>query len=141
MGATNTVHPAVAVLYIAHRCPDLVCGFDTGSINQCPMNMIISLKVVVLATADCPCIRKAKSKKSYLVAYNNLTGSTYNSCSLFLSNNQPEMCCREWDIISVLKIGCPNYTVAFEHSVLHVWEIYALENAVLCIAVYGPYKP
>ena len=30
---------------------------------------------------------------------------------------------------------------AFEHSVLHVWEIYALENAVFYIAVYGPYKP
>ena len=31
--------------------------------------------------------------------------------------------------------------VAFEHSVLRVWEIYALENAVFCIAVYGLYKP
>ena len=30
---------------------------------------------------------------------------------------------------------------AFEHSMLHVWEIYALENAVLYIAVYVPYKP
>ena len=30
-------------------------------------------------------------------------------------------------------------SVAFEHSVLCVWEIYALENAVFCIAVYGPY--
>ena len=28
-----------------------------------------------------------------------------------------------------------------EHSVLRVREIYALENAVFCIAVYGPYKP
>ena len=32
-------------------------------------------------------------------------------------------------------------SVAFEHSVLRVWEIYALENVVFCIAVYGPYKP
>ena len=31
---------------------------------------------------------------------------------------------------------------AFEHSVLRVWEIYALENAVFFyIAVYGSYKP
>ena len=32
-------------------------------------------------------------------------------------------------------------SVAFEPSVLCVWEIYALENAVFYIAVYGPYKP
>ena len=32
-------------------------------------------------------------------------------------------------------------SAAFEHSVLHVWEIYALENVVLYIAVYGLYKP
>ena len=32
-------------------------------------------------------------------------------------------------------------TVAFEHSVFRVLEIYALENAVFYIAVYGPYKP
>ena len=32
-------------------------------------------------------------------------------------------------------------SVAFEHSVLRVQEIYALENAVFCIAVYGLYKP
>ena len=30
---------------------------------------------------------------------------------------------------------------ALEHSVLHVREIYALENVVFYIAVYGPYKP
>ena len=29
----------------------------------------------------------------------------------------------------------------FEYSVLHIWEIYALENAVFYIVVYGPYKP
>ena len=29
----------------------------------------------------------------------------------------------------------------FEHSVLHVWEIYALENAVFYIVVYGSCKP
>ena len=28
----------------------------------------------------------------------------------------------------------------FEHSMLRVWKIYALENAVLYIAVYGLYK-
>ena len=32
-------------------------------------------------------------------------------------------------------------TSAFEHSVLCVLEIYALENAVIYIAVYGLYKP
>ena len=32
-------------------------------------------------------------------------------------------------------------TVVIEHSVLSVWEIYALENVVFCIAVYGVYKP
>ena len=32
-------------------------------------------------------------------------------------------------------------SAAFELSVLCVWEIYALENAVFDIAVYGPYKP
>ena len=32
-------------------------------------------------------------------------------------------------------------SVAFEHSVLRAWEIYALENVVFCIAIYGPYKP
>ena len=41
---------------------------------------------------------------------------------------------------------CPGYTVqlisvVFEISVLRVREIYALESAVFCIAVYGPYKP
>ena len=29
---------------------------------------------------------------------------------------------------------------AFEHSVLHLWEMYALLNVLLYIAVYGPYK-
>ena len=29
----------------------------------------------------------------------------------------------------------------FEHSVLRVQEVYAWENAVFYIAVYGPYKP
>ena len=28
-----------------------------------------------------------------------------------------------------------------EHSMLRVWEDYALENAVFYIAVYGAYKP
>ena len=28
----------------------------------------------------------------------------------------------------------------FEHSVLHLWEMYALLNVLLYIAVYGPYK-
>ena len=32
-------------------------------------------------------------------------------------------------------------TVPFEHSMLRVREIYALENVFFCIAVYGPYKP
>ena len=31
-------------------------------------------------------------------------------------------------------------SVVFEHSVLCVQEIYALDNVVFCIAVYGPYK-
>ena len=31
-------------------------------------------------------------------------------------------------------------SVAFEHSVLRVREIYALVNVVFCIAVYGPYS-
>ena len=52
--------------------------------------------------------------------------------------------------LAVEKELCINVTVcagrlvqsgAFEHSVLHVQEIYALENVVLYIAVYGPYKP
>ena len=30
---------------------------------------------------------------------------------------------------------------ALEHSVLCAWEVYALENTVFYIAVYGPYKP
>ena len=30
---------------------------------------------------------------------------------------------------------------AFEHFMLRVWEIYALENAVFYIAVYGSYNP
>ena len=30
---------------------------------------------------------------------------------------------------------------AFEQSLLHVWEIYPLENVVFYIAVYGLYKP
>ena len=30
-------------------------------------------------------------------------------------------------------------TVDFEHSVLRVWEIYALDNVVFYIAVYGAY--
>ena len=29
----------------------------------------------------------------------------------------------------------------FEHPMLCVWEIYALETVVFHIAVYGPYKP
>ena len=29
----------------------------------------------------------------------------------------------------------------FEHSMLHVLEIYALENVGFYIVVYGPYKP
>ena len=37
--------------------------------------------------------------------------------------------------------GTVDFSAAFEHSVLRVWEIYALENVVFCIAVYGPYKP
>ena len=32
-------------------------------------------------------------------------------------------------------------SVASEHSVLRVRDVYALEIAVFCIAVYGPYKP
>ena len=32
-------------------------------------------------------------------------------------------------------------SAAFEHSVLHVQEIYALENAVFYSVVYGAYKP
>ena len=43
--------------------------------------------------------------------------------------------------IVVLYAEFPLYRVAFKHSVLRVWEIYALENAVFCIAVYGAYKP
>ena len=31
-------------------------------------------------------------------------------------------------------------SAAFEHSVLRVWEIYVLENAVFYIAVYWEYK-
>ena len=33
------------------------------------------------------------------------------------------------------------HAVAFEHSVLRVREINALEKVVFYIAVYGPYKP
>ena len=33
------------------------------------------------------------------------------------------------------------FSGAFEHSMLHVLEIYDLEKVVLYIAVYGPYKP
>ena len=38
---------------------------------------------------------------------------------------------------------CPLQLIsaAFEHSMLRVWEIYALENSVFYIAVYGTYKP
>ena len=32
-------------------------------------------------------------------------------------------------------------SAAFEHSMLCVQEMYALENAVFYIAVYGSYKP
>ena len=32
-------------------------------------------------------------------------------------------------------------SAVFEHSVLCIWEIYALENEVFYIALYGPYKP
>ena len=35
------------------------------------------------------------------------------------------------------KDSCVACTVAFEHSVLRVWEIYALENVVIYVAVYG----
>ena len=31
-------------------------------------------------------------------------------------------------------------TGAFEHSVLRIWEMYALENVVFYIAAYGAYK-
>ena len=37
--------------------------------------------------------------------------------------------------------GIQLISAAFEHSVLCVQEIYALENVVLYIAVYGPYEP
>ena len=32
-------------------------------------------------------------------------------------------------------------SAVFKHSVLRLWEIYALENVVFYIAVYGPHKP
>ena len=33
------------------------------------------------------------------------------------------------------------FSAAFEHPMLRVWEIYALGNVVLYIAVYWAYKP
>ena len=49
------------------------------------------------------------------------------------------------EIVTVLRSRDTNTNcvdpVVFEHSVFCAWEIYALENAVSCTAVYGPYKP
>ena len=50
------------------------------------------------------------------------------TCSSFFSASQ---------ILEEEEEGLETHS-ALEHSVLHVWEIYALENAVFCIAVYGP---
>ena len=39
------------------------------------------------------------------------------------------------------RLSSPRYVHVVEHSVLCVWEIYALENVVFYIVVYGLYKP
>ena len=46
-----------------------------------------------------------------------------------------------FDLGSPLKILYSLNSVVFEHCMLCVREIYALENVVFCIGVYGPYKP
>ena len=43
--------------------------------------------------------------------------------------------------LTIKKVDIQLISAAFEHLVLCVREIYALENVVLYIAVYGPYKP
>ena len=44
-------------------------------------------------------------------------------------------------IIVITNISVQLISGVFEHSVLRVWEIYALENVLFYIAVYGFYKP
>ena len=48
--------------------------------------------------------------------------------------------CSVANVQSELKRAVQLISGAFEHSVLHVQKIYALENVVFCIAVYGSYK-
>ena len=47
----------------------------------------------------------------------------------------------QWTQSEVRKYGTQLISAVFEHSVLCVWEIYAWENVMFYIAVYGRYKP
>ena len=74
---------------------------------------------------------------SYEDQYENKT-MKYNKCGIHpimmkLRHYRVEINCLQ---LQIQLISC-----VFEHSMLCVQEIYALENAVFCIAVYGPYKP
>ena len=44
-------------------------------------------------------------------------------------------------IFDLYVLSTVDFSGVFEHSVLRVLEIYALENVMFNVAVYGPYKP
>ena len=46
-----------------------------------------------------------------------------------------------WMLCPCIRTHVQLISAAFEHSMLRVWEIYALENAMVYITLYGLYKP